>query len=66
MQVIDLHLYLKCHSSIVAFKHFASKNQLPGFFIKGTWVENGLIFTGFVKPNISHPQLCISYKEELI
>ena len=25
------------------FKHFASKNQLPGFYISGTLVENGLI-----------------------
>ena len=24
------------------FKHFASKNQLPGFHISGTMVENGL------------------------
>ena len=24
------------------FKHFASKNQLPGFYISGTSVENGL------------------------
>ena len=23
-------------------KHFASKNQLPGFYIGGTSVENGL------------------------
>ena len=26
-------------------KHFASKNQLPGFFIGGTLVENGLILS---------------------
>ena len=25
------------------FKYFASKNQLPGFFISGTLVENGLM-----------------------
>ena len=25
------------------FKHFASKNQLPGFYISETLVENGLI-----------------------
>ena len=24
------------------FKNFASKNQLPGFYISGTLVENGL------------------------
>ena len=45
MQVIDVHLYLKCHSSQVFFKHFASENQLPGFYISGTLVENGLINT---------------------
>ena len=42
MQVIDLHLYVKCHSSTGVFKHFASKNQLPGFDIRGTLVENWL------------------------
>ena len=25
------------------FKYFASENQLPGFYIKGTLVKNGLI-----------------------
>ena len=28
---------------MVFFKHFASKNQLPGLSINGTLVENGLI-----------------------
>ena len=49
-EVQDLHLYLKCHSSTrvfqtfpqVSFKHFGSKNQLPGFYIRGTLVENRL------------------------
>ena len=27
----------------VFFKHFASKNQLPGFYVSGTLAENGLI-----------------------
>ena len=27
----------------VFFKHFANKNQLPGFYISGTLIENGLI-----------------------
>ena len=27
------------------FKHFACKKQLPGFYISGTWVENGLTQT---------------------
>ena len=42
MQVNDLHLYLKCHSSTGVFKHFAIKNQLPGLTIIGKLVENGL------------------------
>ena len=42
MQVNDLHRYWKCHSSTVFFKHFASKNQLPGLSVSGTLVENGL------------------------
>ena len=33
-------------SGAVFFKHFASKNQLPGFYISRTLVENGLsLFT---------------------
>ena len=43
MQVKDLHLYLKCHSSTGVFKHFASKNQLSGLSRIGTLGENGLI-----------------------
>ena len=38
MQVDDQHLYLKCHSSTVVLKHFASKNQLPGLSVSGTLV----------------------------
>ena len=40
MQVDALHLYLKCHSSTGVSKHFASKHQLPGFYISGKLVEN--------------------------
>ena len=42
MQVDDLHLYLKCHSSTVGFQIFASKNQLPGLSVGATLVENRL------------------------
>ena len=35
MQVDDLHLYLKCHSSTGAFQNFASKNKLPGLSLTG-------------------------------
>ena len=28
----------------MSFKHFASKNQLPGFYISGTLAENGLMY----------------------
>ena len=31
----------------VFFKHFASKNQLPGLSVNGTLVENGLIFASY-------------------
>ena len=31
------------HLPQVFFKHFASKNQLPGFYISGTLVKNGFI-----------------------
>ena len=41
-KVIDLHLYLNVTLPQVFFKHFASKNQLPGLSIGGTLVENGL------------------------
>ena len=34
------HLYLQFHSSTYFFKHFASKIQLPGFYIRGTFVKN--------------------------
>ena len=42
MQVMDLHLYLKCHSSTGIFQIFASKRQLPGFYISETLIKNGL------------------------
>ena len=29
---------------MVFFKHSASKDQLPSFYVKGTLVENGLIY----------------------
>ena len=32
----------------VFFKHFASKNQLPGFSVSGTLVENGLKYLVFM------------------
>ena len=42
MQVINLHLHLKCHSCTSVFQHFTSKKQLPGLSVSGTLVENGL------------------------
>ena len=38
MQVIDLHLH---SSTVVFFKQFAIKNQLPRFYMSQTLVENG-------------------------
>ena len=34
------------------FKHFAGKNQLPGFYISETLVENGLSCTSFFNKTI--------------
>ena len=33
------------------FKHFASKNQLPGLSINGTLVENGLVLNELERIN---------------
>ena len=38
------------------FKHFASKSQLPDFYISGTLVENGLI----VRQRTLRDTLCLS------
>ena len=39
----------------VFFKHFASKNQLPGFYVSETLVENGLIaYPKITKESILH------------
>ena len=43
LSVYLIHLYLNVTLPQVFFKHFASKNQLPGFYISGTLVENRLI-----------------------
>ena len=40
--LLNLHLNLKCHSSTVFFKHFISKNQLPGLYVSGKLVKNRL------------------------
>ena len=36
------------------FKHFASKNQLPDFYISGTLVENGLNMMKALTLNLSN------------
>ena len=43
IQVDDLHLTDNVTLPKAFFKHFASKNQLPGFYIGRTSVENELI-----------------------
>ena len=50
----------------VFFKHFASKNQLPGFYISGTLVENGL--TSIFPEIIINPMVFWRFqgKQELI
>ena len=57
MQVFTLNFTLPQ----VFFKHFASKNQRPGFYTSETLVENELrngtlkiVFTNFVKPNSNY------------
>ena len=39
-------VYLKCHPSTGVFKHFAGRNQLPGFYISRALVKK------WVKVNI--------------
>ena len=38
-----VNLYLNATLPRVFFKHFTSKNQLPGLYVNGTLVENGLM-----------------------
>ena len=60
--VIDLHLYLKMslfHScSIKSFKYFVRQNQLPGFYIGGTFIESGLIFVNLSLWTIEDMLVC--------
>ena len=50
---LELYLYLKCHSSTGVFQTFGSKNQLPGFYISRTLVENELKAKILVKESIT-------------
>ena len=45
MQVLDLYLYSKCHSSTGVFKLFFGANELPGFSLSRKLVRNGLTET---------------------
>ena len=63
MQVIDLRLYLKCQSPAGVFKHFASKNQLPGLSVSGTF-KNGLSsllqsFTEYLETNLRNWEIYV-------
>ena len=51
MQVIDLNLSLNVTLLQVFFKHFASKNQLPGFYISGTLTYIQSFQVQMPKPN---------------
>ena len=66
MQVDDLHLYLKCHSSTGVFKHFASKNELTGFYTSGTLVENGLKSTLNQRKPLNKRELKTNSNEEVL
>ena len=52
MQVINLYLYVKYHSSKVLFIHFAIVNQLPSYSISGKLAANGL--------NNKFPEFCLN------
>ena len=52
------------HLPQVFFKHFASKNQLPGFYISETLVENGLRVLGMLF--IIHEIVWLSFHKEEI
>ena len=50
----------------MVFKHFASKNQLPGLCVNGTLVENGLRVIGFNGTNVfDHIRLYFSEGNKL-
>ena len=66
MQVIELYLYVKCHSSTGVFKRFASKNQLTGFYISGTLVENGLKSTLNQRKPLNKRELKTNSNEEVL
>ena len=46
MQVIDLHLYWKFHST-ASISHCASADQLIGFSVSGALIVGGLINRNF-------------------
>ena len=43
------------------FRHFASKNQLPGFYIGGTLVENGLMVLQEIVSDIIETNMEVKY-----
>ena len=50
----------------VFFKHFASKNQLTGFYISGTLVENGLKSTLNQRKPLNKRELKTNSNEEVL
>ena len=47
----------------VFFKHYAGENQLPGFYISGTLVENVLRNVNLGFPIVAMPRVAIIYFE---
>ena len=43
------------------FRHFASKSQLPGFYIGGTLVENGLMVLQEIVSDIIETNMEVKY-----
>ena len=48
------------------FKHFASKNQLPGLSVSGTFVENGLKSIFFDTEGQQTRKVALTYQALLI
>ena len=45
------------------FKHFASKNQLPGLPVSGTLVKNGLIVMTIIDSRFVIPVICDTFHD---
>ena len=60
--ILDLHLYVKCHSSASVFRHFASVNQLTGFSMSGKLAAYANTYTYFL---INYRLLNTIYRKDI-